>query len=286
MSLRPGPSTRTPAAVPVNIDIATTRVDGRPVKYSVGGSGPVLLFLHGWGLGHHAYRPGLRRLANAGYTVVAPALPGFGGTAELPHDERTFAGYADWVCRFAGALGLRQVIVVGHSFGGGVALKAAASCDGLAQRLVMLNSVGASWRMDSEGSHAMAKRPLWSWGLGIPSDALALLSNATRVMPSVLEDLLPNVMRNPFGLGRVGKLARNADLAAELLELRARNFPITVAHSENDGVIPMSSFQCLCTAAGVSGILVPGNHSWPLTDPDRLLSVIDVSGLHRHVVAA
>lgn len=43
-----------------------TTVDGRPAVYGVAGSGPPLLFLHGWGLGQHAYKRGLSRLVARG----------------------------------------------------------------------------------------------------------------------------------------------------------------------------------------------------------------------------
>jgi pimeloyl-ACP methyl ester carboxylesterase len=273
-----------------SITIRTTVVDGHTVRYSAGGEGPTVLFLHGWGLGHHAYRPALRGLVAAGFRVIAPALPGFGGTHDLPDNGRTFDGYGNWVCRFGAALGLQDVTIVGHSFGGGVAMQAAANCSGLASRLVLLNSVGAPWRVTTDRggahTHTMSERPIWSWGLGIPLDALSLLAHASRVMPSVLEDILPNVVRNPLGITRVGKLARTADLRNELVSLRAKNFPITVAHSDRDNLIPASSFDCLCEVAGVVGVVVAGNHSWPLTDPQTLVKIVSAAHDSRRVVAA
>ena len=236
-----------------------------------------MLLLHGWGLGHHAYRPALDQLVAAGYHVVAPALPGFGGTSDLGED-RSFASYSAWVTRFALNLGLSECIVVGHSFGGGVAIRLGVDDPQLVARLVLCNSVGAPWRRASGPNgtpvEPMSKRPIWSWGINIPSDMIALLSKATEAMPSILEDLLPNVVRHPLTITRVGQLARNADLRAELDELRRLGFPMTVVHSERDGVIPKTSFECLCEAAGVIGHLLPGNHSWPLTDPTALVTVV------------
>lgn len=263
-----------------SVVIRQTFVDGSPVSYSTGGQGPTVLLLHGWGLGHHAYRPALEHLVAAGYHVVAPALPGFGGTSDLGED-RSFVGYSAWVRRFALMLGLGDAIVVGHSFGGGVAIRLGVDDPQLVARLVLCNSVGAPWRRASGPSgtevHAMSKRPIWSWGINIPSDMIALLSNATQAMPSILEDLVPNVVRHPLTITRVGHLARNADLGSELNELRRVGFPITVVHSERDGVIPRTSFECLSEAAGVTGHLLPGNHSWPLTDPAALVSMVKVT---------
>jgi pimeloyl-ACP methyl ester carboxylesterase len=267
------------------VAIRQTSVDGNLVKYSEGGhnGSPTILLLHGWGLGHHAYKPALDQLVAAGYHVVAPALPGFGGTTDLGED-RSFAGYSAWVQRFALTLGLADAIVVGHSFGGGVAVRLGVDNPQLTSRLVLCNSVGAPWRhvagvSGSDGAQvdAMSKRPIWSWGINIPSDVIALLSHARQAMPSILEDLVPNVMSHPLTITRVGQLARNADLRAELNELRLAGFPMTVVHSERDGVIPRTSFECLCEAAGVTGHLLPGNHSWPLTNPTALVTMINAT---------
>src|SRR4029079_9722020 len=106
-------------------------VDGRTVSYVVGGRGLPVVFLHGWGLDHEAYRRSLRRLTARGCRVIAPSLPGFGHSDELPVLQRTLAGYAAWVGRFLDAVDAgavadadadadEPVLVLGHSFGGGI----------------------------------------------------------------------------------------------------------------------------------------------------------------------
>ena len=259
------PGARIAAGDPVSIE--TVRVDAKTVHYTVGGAGPTVLFLHGWGLGHHAYRSGLRRLAANGFHVVAPALPGFGGTPDLEPGNRTFVGYARWVTRFTKATGITPTLIAGHSFGGGVAIRVLADNPGFAQGLMLLNSVGGVWRHDDGVDRPMIDRPIWDWGKAIPSDVVGLLGAAGSVLPSVLEDLLPNVLRNPFGVAKVGRLARSADLVAELATVAQRGVPISLVHSESDAVIPFASFGSLCATAGVEGKRVKGIHSWPLTNP-------------------
>src|SRR5437764_11069533 len=101
-----------------------TTVSGRRAVYGVAGRGLPVLFLHGWGLGQHTYKRALKRLVHLGCQVFAPALPGFGGTADLPDRQTTFEGYAHWVDDFLRAVGVTEpVFLVGHSFGGGVAIK-------------------------------------------------------------------------------------------------------------------------------------------------------------------
>src|SRR2546428_13007507 len=101
-----------------------TTVSGRPAVYGVAGRGLPVLFRHGWGLGQPTYKRALKRLVHLGCQVFAPALPGFGGTAELADPELSFAGYAQWAADFLDAVDVTEpVFLVGHSFGGGVAIK-------------------------------------------------------------------------------------------------------------------------------------------------------------------
>ena len=258
---------------PTEIVVRSISVDGSRVRYSTGGQGPAVVFLHGWGLGHHAYRRGLRRLAKRGFRVIAPALPGFGATSELPEDAQSLAGYAAWTQRFCEAVGESYPVVVGHSFGGGVATKLACDFAGSARAIALLNSIGGEWS-NGQNRAPMESRPWWDWARSVPSDVGALVSNFASTMPSVLEDLVPNVVRNPFGVAKVGRLARSANLSVELSLLRSRGLRTLVVHSENDGVIPRSSFESVCDQLGQTGHIVVGNHSWPMTHPEVFAEVV------------
>ena len=251
-----------------------TSVDGRPAVYGEAGSGVPLLFLHGWGLAHHAYRRALSRLAAMGCHVFAPALPGFGGTADLHGTQFSFAGYASWVDRFLEAVEVDEpAFVMGHSFGGGVAIKLAHDHPDRVRTLVLVNSVGgATWR-DGQKVRSMAERPLWDWGIHFPRDVLPW-QQATRVLPVIFEDVVGNALRNPRGLWKVGNLARRADLTPELEELRRRELPVVVLWGEQDKIIPRASFDALCAAIGAEGEVVSGNHSWLLADPDAFGEVM------------
>ncbi|ELB92223.1 putative hydrolase [Rhodococcus wratislaviensis IFP 2016] len=150
------------------------RIDGRIARYGVGGFGQRVLFLHGWGLSGAAYTRPLEQLIGMGMRVYVPALPGVGGTARLPEAQRALPGYAHWVGQFADTIGLpRPVTVVGHSFGGGVAITTAHRLPDLAERLVLVNSIGGSAWTDGRGVvRALRDRPLWDWGLHLPADLL------------------------------------------------------------------------------------------------------------------
>ncbi len=82
---------------------------------------PTVLFLHGWGAPAATYRLMLDHLAQT-HRVVAPDLPGFGGSAE-PESPWCVDDYVDWTVAFAAALGLTQVVLMNHSFGGRISIK-------------------------------------------------------------------------------------------------------------------------------------------------------------------
>jgi pimeloyl-ACP methyl ester carboxylesterase len=239
-------------------------VDGRPALYGVVGEGPPVVFLHGWGLGYHAYRRALKHLAGLGMRVLAPALPGFGGTADLPARQFSMAGYAAWVAEFLRVVKVGEpVFLVGHSFGGGVAIKVAHDFPERVRALVLVNSIGA----------ATANRPLWDWGIHFPGDIFPV-AQITRVLPVILEDALPNLLRNPRAMWRVAQLARRADLTPELEALRARGLPVAVVWGDGDRIIPRPAFEAICAAVGAEGAVVNGTHSWLLADPAALGEVM------------
>ena len=269
----------------------STKVDGRPAPYGTAGEGLPVLFLHGWALGQHAYKRALKRLVHLGCRVYAPAMPGFGGTPDLPSEQVSFSGYARWVEGFLQAVEVTEpVFLIGHSFGGGVAIQLAFEFQDRVRYLVLINSVGGSaWAKTGSTVRSMAERPLWDWGLHFPSDVLPL-RQIRRVLPVILEDAVPNALRNPFALWKIANLVRRADLTPELEELKLRKLPVVVLWGDKDTIIPRASFDALCAAIGSQGEVVPGSHSWLLADPDAfgevMTNMVSVAQLARSVEAA
>ncbi len=250
-------------------------VDGRRAAYGEAGEGDPLVFLHGWGLGQHAYKRAMKRLTRLGVRVIAPALPGFGGTDDLPREEFSMAGYGDWVARFLDALGVTEpVMVVGHSFGGGVAIAFAHRHTERVRLVVLVNSIGGSaWREKGSLVESMKERPIWDWGIHFPADILPV-RQVTRVLPVILEDAIPNLLRNPAAFWKVANLARFADLRKELEELRERDVPLVILWGQEDRIITEAAFNDLCMAARTEGDVVSGGHTWLLADPDAFGEVM------------
>ncbi|MDP2289743.1 MAG: alpha/beta hydrolase [Actinomycetota bacterium] len=259
---------------PVTVVDRRTFVQGRQAGYSVAGEGMPVVLLHGWALAQHTYRDVVGTIAAQGCRVIAPALPGFGGTADLPGDSFSIRGYAQWVADLLDALEIDEpAVVVGHSFGGGVAVRFAHDFRSRVRSLVLVNSVGgSSWR-SGRTLRSITERPLWDWGLHFPGDVWPI-RQATRVLPVVVEDFLPNLVRNPRAIVKVANLARRADLRTELESLRDKGLSISIIWATRDGIIPRESFEALCVASGVEGTVVEGSHSWLLADPQQFGEVI------------
>lgn len=251
-----------------------TFVHDRPASYGLAGEGLPVLLLHGWALGQHTYRDVIGAIAEQGCQVIAPALPGFGGSAELPGDEFSLRGYAQWLADLLETIGLEEpAVVVGHSFGGGVSVRFAHDHRARVRALVLVNSIGGSSWKRGRTLRSITERPLWDWGLHFPGDVWPL-RQATRVLPVLAEDLVPNLLRNPRAIVKVANLARRADLRDELEALRDSGLPISIIWGRRDGIIPRESFEALCVASGVEGTVVDGSHSWLLADPAHFGEII------------
>ena len=257
-------------------------VDRRPAVYGEAGSGPPLLFLHGWGLDHKAYKWGLSRLVAAGVRVIAPAMPGFGGTAPLESPDCTIRSYGAWLGRFLDALGVGDpMVVAGHSFGGGVAIVVAHDQPQRVRRLVLINAIGAStWARRGSTIRSMAERPLWDWGLHFRAD-LWPLGQARRVLPVILSEGLSNLAREPRALWHSARLARSADLIPQLEELERRRVPVVMLWGSRDQMVTRASLDRMREALGKpETVIVDGTHSWLIADPDAFGKVmINVVGV-------
>jgi pimeloyl-ACP methyl ester carboxylesterase len=246
-----------------------TTLDGRPAVYGDAGDGPPLVFLHGWGLSARSYARALPTIAASGARVIAPALPGFGRSAPL-EGEYTFEKLARWVDQLLEHLGVDEpVAIVGHSFGGAVAVATAWHHRERVRALVLVNSVGGSvWKTGGRrGPKSLSDRPIWDWGLRLPSEFTG--RDYRKVLPVVLRDLVGNAMSNPRSVWRAADLARTADLREELTQMAETGLPVSVLWGSEDNVVPEATFLALCDAAGAPGdIIEDAGHAWLLADPE------------------
>jgi 3-oxoadipate enol-lactonase len=100
------------------------------------GSGPAVVLLHAGVADRTMWSAHLQGLADAGYRAVAVDLPGFGEAPITPGEQ---APWAD-VLRTMDELSIEQAALVGNSFGGAVALRAALVAPDRASALVLVSA--------------------------------------------------------------------------------------------------------------------------------------------------
>jgi len=114
-------------------------VAGLDVHYLTGGEGDPLVVIHGGGDGARAWLDNLEELSQC-YTVYAPDLPGFGHSQPIS-DGFHASEFVEFMEGFTHNLGLQRFHLVGHSVGGGVALRFALESPRKIERLVLVSSM-------------------------------------------------------------------------------------------------------------------------------------------------
>lgn len=99
-------------------------IKGLKTNCLVIGEGSPILILHGWGSSSLKWQRAGELLAEKGFKVIVPDLPGFGKT-EQPKEAWGLDEYSSFVQDLVGQMNLSSFVLAGHSFGGALAVKMA-----------------------------------------------------------------------------------------------------------------------------------------------------------------
>jgi pimeloyl-ACP methyl ester carboxylesterase len=110
------------------------------IEYSDQGSGPVMFFLHGWKDNLHTFDALMPILAKQ-HRIIRLDLPGF-GASELPQTAWNLSDYIEFVKDFIDKFNLEVEVLIGHSFGGRISIKAVANKIIKPKKLVLIASAG------------------------------------------------------------------------------------------------------------------------------------------------
>jgi pimeloyl-ACP methyl ester carboxylesterase len=116
-------------------------IQGLKINYKIMGLGPVVFILHGWGASADSWIRVGRSIAQQGFRVIIPDLPGFGKSAK-PQKVWNLDDYCNFVTSFIDVLGYKKVILIGHSFGGRIAIKLATKNPQRIEKLILVSAAG------------------------------------------------------------------------------------------------------------------------------------------------
>lgn len=124
----------------MSVETHDSTINDRGVRYYEAGiqHGRSILLLHG-GMGDAMLNwfDIIPNLADD-YHVLAPDLPGFGGTESLPTGS-ALSDMIDWLLAFLESQGIEQVVVIGSSFGALIARLMAAQYPQIVAAIILIN---------------------------------------------------------------------------------------------------------------------------------------------------
>jgi len=116
----------------------SANIDRTKIHYTIGGSGPAVVLLHGFAETSRMWAPILPALA-AKFTVVAPDLPGIGDSS-IPTDGINMKRAAIQIHDLMRSLGTGKARIVGHDIGLMVAYAYAALFPSDTEKLVVMDA--------------------------------------------------------------------------------------------------------------------------------------------------
>ena len=117
-------------------------LNGRRFAWLEAGEGKVILILHGWGGSSSSYRDLMLKLADHGYRVIVPDLPGFGQSEAPPESGWQVDDYVKQLVNFVKKLNVNKIFLYAHSFGGRLAIKWAAERPKEIEKLILCGAAG------------------------------------------------------------------------------------------------------------------------------------------------
>lgn len=228
-----------------------------------------LVILHGWGSKAERWSAVLLLLEKRGKRAIAVDLPGF-GKSEAPREPWGLENYQQFVIEFLKELNTQKFYLLGHSFGGRIAIKiAAAGWSGLV-KLILVNSAGVTPRSKARISIYMLATKIVKPIFSIPP--LNIFRNLTRKIIYTLSGsydyyLAKGAMKKTFNEVIV------EDLTPYLPSIQ---LPTCVIWGKLDNMTPVSDAYVIHNHIKNSKLTIieNGDHSLHLQMPEQLVEEI------------
>ena len=242
--------------------------DGIHIAYEAHGEGATaLVFVHGWSCDRTYWKAQLRSLSRD-FNVVAVDLAGHGESG-LGRDAWTIEAFGGDVAAVANKLGLKRIVLVGHSMGGDVIAEAARQLPGRVQGLVWIDTYKqlGTYRTPDERKAMLAPfradfvetTRTFVRSMFPPSASPSLVEHVATDMSSAPPAVALGALESAIGFDRKMPLA-----------LQALNLPVVAINPEHPSTDTASMQR-----HGVEVVLMPGvGHFAQLEDPERFNALL------------
>ncbi len=263
-------------------------IHGHDVSYRRGGKGETVLLLHGLAGSSRTWRSVVPELSR-GYDVIAPDLLGHGESAK-PMGDYSLGAFASGLRDFLAALDVPRATIVGHSFGGGVAMQLAYQHPEVCDRLVLVSSGGlgreVSWLLRlltlpgaEQLMPLMFPRVVAGRGSDVPRflDRFGLHSPHLAEMWRAYTSLAGAENRKAFVRTIRGVIEPGGQVVNALDRLYlAGNLPTLIVWGNRDDIIPVRHASVAHEAIAGSRLeILDGVGHFPhIEAPDRFLAVL------------
>lgn len=230
---------------------------------------PVVI-LHGWGLSAETFVPLSLELKAKGYDVFSSDLPGF-GSMQIPDRPLSVDDYVEFLHTFLKHKNIASPVLIGHSFGGRVAIAYAHEYPGSLTALVLTGAPGyrtATFAKIILGKFlANAGKVFYSMAPFMISRYLVrdVLYKALGVRDYVRAK---GVMKETF------KLVVEYNLVPAMSQLKV---PTLLLWGKNDGIVPVRIAQKMKkTIPKAKLVVVPGeDHRIPYMNPGIFVGEVE-----------
>lgn len=241
------------------------------------GEGVPVVFLHGYPLDHRIWEPQLGPLSGS-HRIVLLDLPGFGLAREWSVPD-TIAGFAESVHTTLTQRLSKPVVLVGHSFGGYVALELYRSHPDLFEGLVLVDT-----RSEPDTPESREKRLATVRRLEDPRESLnldetvrALVAPTTWEMKGPILESIRDIVRGaltPAIVGSLRAIAGRPDLTPVLSSIHV---PTLVIWGENDQLVPPTQSRSMVSQIPRGrGVSIPGaGHLPSLEAPEAFARALE-----------
>ena len=258
-------------------------VNGLRVAYQQAGAGPPLILVHGAVCDSRVWQPQLDGLANE-FAVLAWDAPGCGQSEDPPESFR-LPEYSDVLAGLVAALGLEPAHVLGHSFGGALALELVRRHPGAVATLTLIGGY-AGWagslpadEVNRRLAFALDAADRLPGGFEPTSMPGLFSENMSAEAASALAIVMSE--SRPIAMRAMALALAEADLRESLPSI---SVPTLLIYGDADERAPLTVAEDLHRRIPTSNLVVlPGlGHECCLEDPERVNA--EVRGfLARHV---